>query len=113
MQEVRITATVGKVLRVFLDDITESRYGYELMQRTELASGTLYPILARLEAAGWLISDLEDIDPNVEHRPARRFYRITEAAAEMARSELISLSKQLQPPLVQRPVQLRPQRGLA
>jgi PadR family transcriptional regulator, regulatory protein PadR len=111
MHEVRVTATVGKVLRVFLDDVTEPRYGYELMQRTRLASGTLYPILARLEAAGWLISDLEDIDPVAEHRPARRFYRITEAAAETARDELILLSSQLRP--TQPPIQLRPQRGLA
>jgi PadR family transcriptional regulator PadR len=111
MQEVRITATVGKVLRVFLDDVTEPRYGYELMQRTGLASGTLYPILARLEAAGWLISDLEDIDPATERRPARRLYRITAAAAEMARDELILLSRQLRP--AQRPIQLRPQRGMA
>jgi DNA-binding PadR family transcriptional regulator len=112
MQEVRITATVGKVLRVFLDDVAEPRYGYELMQRTGLASGTVYPILARLEAAGWLISDVEDIEPDAEHRPARRFYRITAAAAEMARSELLALSRQLQPPSAQRPIQLRPQRGL-
>lgn len=42
MEEVRITATVGKVLRVFLDDVTAPRYGFELMQRTGLASGTLY-----------------------------------------------------------------------
>ena len=98
MEEVRITATVGKVLRVFLDDVAEPRYGYELMQRTRLASGTLYPILARLEAAGWLTSHLEDIDPTTENRPARRFYRITAAAVEMARDELIELSRQLQPP---------------
>jgi PadR family transcriptional regulator PadR len=113
MQKVRITATVGKVLRVFLDDVTETRYGYELMQRTGLASGTLYPILARLEAAGWLVSDLENIKPDAERRPARRFYRITAAAAEMARDELIALSRQLQPPSVQRSTQLRPRRGLA
>jgi PadR family transcriptional regulator PadR len=112
MGQVRITATVGKVLRVFLDDVTEPRYGYELMQRTGLASGTLYPVLARLEAAGWLISDLEGIDPAAERRPARRFYRITAAAAEMSRNELIVLSKQLRPPSAQRSIQLRPQRSL-
>ncbi|HET9257817.1 MAG TPA: helix-turn-helix transcriptional regulator [Pseudonocardiaceae bacterium] len=109
----RITATVGKVLRVFLDDIAEPRYGFELMQQTGLASGTLYPILARLEAAGWLTSHLEDIDPGIEGRPARRFYRISQAAARIARDELAALSEQLRPPSVQQPARLRPQGGLA
>ncbi len=113
MGEVRVTATVGKVLRVFLDDVTAPRYGFELMQRTGLASGTLYPILARLEAAGWLTGHLEDVDPSAEGRPARRFYRITESAAATARDELILLSRQLRPPPARRPVRLRPQGDLA
>lgn len=112
MEEVRITATVGRVLRTFLDDVTEPRYGFELMRLTGLASGTLYPILARLEAAGWLTSHLEEIDPNIECRPARRFYRINQAAAAVARDELATLSRQLQPSSVRRPVQLRPRGGL-
>jgi DNA-binding PadR family transcriptional regulator len=113
MEEVRITATVGRVLRTFLDDVSAPRYGFELMQRTGLASGTLYPILARLEAAGWLTSHLEDIDPTIERRPARRFYRINRAAAAVAQDELTELSKQLQPPSAQGSVGLRPQGGLA
>lgn len=112
MEEVRITATVGKVLRVFLDDVTSPRYGFELMQRTGLASGTLYPILARLEAAGWLTSQPEDIDPAAERRPARRFYRITEAAAAIARDELIELSRQLRPPRLGNPSGFVPKVGL-
>lgn len=113
MEDVRITTTVGKVLRVFLDDITAPRYGFELMQHTGLASGTLYPILARLEAAGWLTGHLENVDPSAEGRPVRRFYRITEAAAATAREDLILLSRQLRPPPAQRPVRLRSQGGLA
>lgn len=112
MEEVRITATVGRVLRTFLNDVTEPRYGFELMQLTGLASGTLYPILARLEAAGWLTSHLEDIDPAIERRPARRFYRINQAAAAVAQEELTKLSRQLRPPSAQRSVRLRPQGGL-
>lgn len=113
MEEVRITATVGRVLRAFLDDVSEPRYGFELMQKTGLASGTLYPILARLEAADWLTSHLEEIDPAIERRPARRFYRISQSAAAAAREELTTLSRQLHPPSAQRPVSLRPQGGLA
>ncbi|NED57544.1 PadR family transcriptional regulator, partial [Micromonospora aurantiaca] len=43
--QVRITTTVAKVLRIFLEDVDERRYGFELMRQAGLASGTLYPIL--------------------------------------------------------------------
>ncbi len=86
------------MLRVFLDDVALPRYGYELMQLTGFPSGKMYPVLARLEAAGWLTKELEQIDSTVEHRPARRMYRITTEAAEIARYELAALSEQLRPP---------------
>ena len=51
------------------------RYGYELMKDTGLASGTLYPILARLDELGWLESEWEEAaQPG---RPPRRRYRFT------------------------------------
>lgn len=98
MHGVNITTTVAAVLRAFLDDLSQPRYGVELMQRTGLPSGTLYPILARLERAGWLTSHREDIDPATEGRPARRFYRISNHGAQAARIELAALSDQLRPP---------------
>jgi hypothetical protein len=33
---------------------------------TKVGSGTLYPMLARLEAAGWLTSEWEVVDPSEE-----------------------------------------------
>jgi PadR family transcriptional regulator, regulatory protein PadR len=95
---VRITTTVARVLRQFLDDPEEPRYGWDLMRATGLASGTLYVILARLQAAGWLTSHQEDIDPAAAGRPARRFYRLTTDGAQAARVELAALSEQLRPP---------------
>src|SRR5262249_52308029 len=65
VNEVRVTVAVACVLRVFLDDVGAPRYGYELMRLTGYPSGKLYPILARLEAAGWLDAQFEDIDPKV------------------------------------------------
>ena len=46
-------------------------------KRGHLASGTLYPILLRLESAGWLASRWESVDPSEAGRPRRRLYRIT------------------------------------
>jgi DNA-binding PadR family transcriptional regulator len=51
--------------------------GAQIGRETELASGTLYPILLRLEQAGWLKSQWEDGDPSELGRPRRRLYRIT------------------------------------
>lgn len=42
-RRVNITAQAERVLRVFLEDTGQSRYGYELIRRTELKSGTLLP----------------------------------------------------------------------
>jgi PadR family transcriptional regulator, regulatory protein PadR len=110
-EPVRMTITVAAVLRIFLDDITQPRYGYELMRATGYPSGKLYPVLARLERAGWLTKELEDIDPAAEGRPARRLYRLSAEAVPAAHSELAALSAQLQPPARQ-PRRLRPQGGL-
>jgi PadR family transcriptional regulator PadR len=109
--QVRITIAVATVLRAFLEDTAQPRYGYELMRLTGYPSGKLYPVLARLERAGWLTKELEDIDPAIEGRPARRMYRISEEGARAARCELAMLSAQLRPP--PRAGQLRPEGGLA
>ncbi|WP_207933578.1 helix-turn-helix transcriptional regulator [Actinomadura sp. GC306] len=96
--QVRITVPVARVLRVFLDDIGEQRYGFELMREAGLASGTLYPILARLEQAGWLTGEMEPIDPEEAGRPARRFYRLTAEGARSAHFALAELDAQLRRP---------------
>ena len=58
---------------------SRDRYGYELAQATGLASGTLYPILMRLEERGVLEARWE----LSEHRP-RHVYRLTEAGVQAA-----------------------------
>jgi DNA-binding PadR family transcriptional regulator len=64
---------------------------------------TLYPNLAKLERHGWLSLGKEDIDPRVEGRPARRFYRITGAGEAAARLQLAELVERYRPPAVVRP----------
>jgi DNA-binding PadR family transcriptional regulator len=65
------------------------------MRATSLPSGTMYPILTRLQEAGWLQADWEHIDPAVAGRPARRYYRLTAAGAAAARTELAALYARL------------------
>jgi PadR family transcriptional regulator PadR len=50
-------------------------YGYSLSRETTLLSGTLYPILMRLERRGWLETQWETPPPG--GRPPRHMYRLT------------------------------------
>ncbi|MEU8246525.1 helix-turn-helix transcriptional regulator [Nonomuraea sp. NPDC048916] len=110
--DVRITTTVARVLRIFLDDLDEPRYGFELMKLARVPSGTLYPILARLESAGWIEGHREPVDPSAEGRPARRFYVFTPQGAISARQELAELSARITPGPVTRRFP-RPESGRA
>ena len=51
------------------------RHGYDLSRETGLKSGTLYPILVRLESGGLLEEQWEATA--VQGRPARHMYRLT------------------------------------
>lgn len=80
----RITGPTLKVLGQFLDRPTDSLSGIEICRLTGLASGTLYPILFRLEEAGWLESEWEEVVPAQVKRPRRRLYRLTSLGAANA-----------------------------
>ena len=110
MQDLNVTPKMARVLKIFLEDPAEPRYGFDLMKRTGMASGSLYPMLAKLEAAGWLTRGKENIDPRAAGRPARTNYVITGAAASVARVQLAALSEQYRPPV---PGLLRPQGSTA
>jgi DNA-binding PadR family transcriptional regulator len=85
-----MTAQTLKVLAAFLADPTDEWYGFDLAQHTGLRTGTLYPLLARLERAGWLKSRVEDIDPRAVGRPRRRLYVLTGEGEGAAHHELES-----------------------
>jgi DNA-binding PadR family transcriptional regulator len=84
----RMTIPTQLVLRALLADPSKERYGVEIGAEAGLPSGTIHPILARLEGVGWLTSRWEDIDPRVEGRPARRYYQLTPDGLELARAAL-------------------------
>ena len=83
-----MTIPTQLVLRALLADPAKERYGVEIGSAAGLPSGTVHPILARLETVGWLTSRWEEIDPRTEGRPARRYYRLTPDGMELARSAL-------------------------
>jgi DNA-binding PadR family transcriptional regulator len=84
-----MTLQVKHVLRSMLGDPSREWYGLELCELTELPPGTMYPILARLEGAGWLESRWEHAtEQAVSGRPPRRYYRFSRDGAETARLAL-------------------------
>jgi PadR family transcriptional regulator, regulatory protein PadR len=84
----KMTVQTQLVLRALLEHPTRELYGLQLSDAAGLATGTIHPILARLEGLGWLESRWEDIDPARAGRPRRRYYRLSPDGAEQARHAL-------------------------
>ena len=82
----RMTIPTQLVLQALVE--ADEAYGTELGSQTRLPSGTVHPILARLEGLDWVVSRWEDIDPATEGRPARRYYRLTQDGRARARAAL-------------------------
>jgi PadR family transcriptional regulator PadR len=93
----RMTIPTLRVLAALLADPLAQHYGLELCHTAGLPSGTVYPILARLETAGWLVGAWEDIDEAAAGRRRRRYYRLTGTGRERARATLAEREAALRP----------------
>ena len=89
--DIRLTRPMLKVLHYFLEKPREKRSGTEISKAISVNSGTLYPILARFERAGWLASEWEQVDPQTAGRPRRRFYQLTGVGQRTAYAALADL----------------------
>lgn len=73
--------------RTLLASLLEARgawsHGYELAKAAGIRSGTLYPLLIRLEAQGYLEAQWQQ--PPEGGRPPRHAYRLTELGVKLAR----------------------------
>jgi DNA-binding PadR family transcriptional regulator len=86
MAKIRKSPQTALVLREFLGEALEWRYGYDLSRGTGLKSGTLYPILMRLSERGWLETQWEDAPE--AGRPPRHLYRLTADGVRWAREQV-------------------------
>jgi DNA-binding PadR family transcriptional regulator len=75
--ERRHSAQALAVLDALAEAGRQWRYGLEIAAATKLKSGSLYPILARLDERGLVESKW--LAPEKPGRPARHAYRITAA----------------------------------
>ncbi|MEV5750497.1 helix-turn-helix transcriptional regulator [Actinoallomurus sp. NPDC052308] len=85
----RMTLQTMLVLNVMLADPAKRRFGLELCAETGQPSGTIYPILARLEQFGWIEGRKESPAEHLaEGRRARYYYTLTDEGAVRARAAL-------------------------
>jgi PadR family transcriptional regulator, regulatory protein PadR len=85
---VKLTGPLERVLRLMITDPSAAHYGYDLMKAAKLPSGTLYPMLARLQKDGLVDSEWEAQREDAGGRPPRKYYRLTAEGLRVARLEL-------------------------
>jgi DNA-binding PadR family transcriptional regulator len=79
-----------KVISALLEAPASDRhYGADLMRRTQLSSGVMYPILGRLEHVGVIFGEWEMIDESRVKRRRRRYYSLTPTGESAARQVLL------------------------
>jgi PadR family transcriptional regulator PadR len=76
-RRIRLTITTLAVLDVLMTcaGSDESVWGFKICEQAGLGPGTVYPILDRLESAGWISGFWESAPP--ADRPRRRLYEMT------------------------------------
>jgi PadR family transcriptional regulator, regulatory protein PadR len=83
----RVTPATLDVLEALMGPDDEL-YGLKIAQNAGRKAGSVYPILARLEGAGWVESSWEKEERD-ERGPRRRFYRLSPEGLTAARELLI------------------------
>jgi DNA-binding PadR family transcriptional regulator len=79
---VRLTYSTALVLQALLH---RHHHGFDIMDATGLPSGTVYPILRRLDVEGLVRSHWErDGVARREQRPPRRYYELTSRGKAIA-----------------------------
>jgi DNA-binding PadR family transcriptional regulator len=93
---VRASKQTLKLLGALTAKAASWHYGYALSRETGLQSGTLYPILMRLEERGWLETQWESPQELAEKRggrPPRHMYRLTEGGRACAAEALSAATR--------------------
>lgn len=79
-----LSDTARSVLAALLDARGGWSHGYDLARIAGVKSGTLYPLLIRLEAQGLLEAEWQQ--PSENGRPPRHAYRLTARGVELAQA---------------------------
>lgn len=99
----RMTIPTLRLLGEMLKNPTEEHYGLEIGRAAGIASGSLYPMLSRLEDLGWITGRWEGQEALDEGRRPRKYYRLTPLGE---REALEAIQKIGLAPLVPKPANL-------
>jgi len=80
---IRFSRQTLTILEALLARPSDWHYGYAISCQSSIPSGTLYPILMRLDELGWLETKWEEAVPRGRH-----LYRLSGNGREWAREEL-------------------------
>jgi DNA-binding PadR family transcriptional regulator len=94
------------VLEVLLKPDDEL-YGLRIAKATGRPTGSVFPILARLEQAGWVVSEWEATGPH-SRGPRRRFYRLSADGLPAAQAAVSGRGAARRDGGARSPLQLRP-----
>ena len=95
----RVTEPTIEVLQVLLGS-HGAVWGLRIAKETGRPTGTVYPILARLESLGWVQGEWEEAPER--SGPRRRLYRLADGAVELA-VEAIAARRRRAPGAASRP----------
>lgn len=85
----RLSNKTAAVLGLFVGNPELKTFGRDIIRYTGIPSGSLYPILHRLEERGYLLSEWESLDIAVQNgRRPRRMYQLDPRGAERAAEDL-------------------------
>lgn len=88
--DLRLTGPAKEVLTALIARPGRDHHGTDLSEETGIPLGSVYPVLARLEALLWVDSGWEDPQRREQGFPRRRFYRLSTDGLAFARSALAS-----------------------
>jgi PadR family transcriptional regulator len=78
---IRLTYPTAMVLQALDRGVT---HGFDIIEATGVRSGTVYPVLRRLEEAGLVRSRWEPVAvARRENRPPRKYYELTPTADDL------------------------------
>lgn len=77
-----LSPAARRVLQALAEAGSAGRHGYDLCRKADIKSGTLYPLLMRLEGQGYLAADWQAAE--TPGRPPRHVYRLTAEGRRLA-----------------------------
>ncbi len=90
-----LSPAARRVLEVLVQAGAAGQHGYDLCSQARIQSGTLYPLLVRLEAQGFLTAHWEPSE--IAGRPPRHVYRLTAAGRRLAQDNPVMSSVEALP----------------